>query len=101
MRLRAHEGLKLIAFDEAIYLRKLQDEAFEEVSPLYDEPDIFIADELLGGCARYVDSGPIGDDDLPKKEELIVAAIALETPARIRPSHLINDVFAIQKAWVE
>ena len=96
MRLRAHEGLKLVALDEALYLRKLQDEAFEEVSPFYNEPDIFITDKLLRGCTRYVDSGPVGDDDLPKKEELIVAAIALETPARIRPCHLVNDVFAVE-----
>jgi len=77
-------------------LRKLQDEAFEEVSPFYDKPNIFIADELLRGCAWDIDSRPIGDDHLPEKEELIVAAIALKTPARIRPCHLVNDVFAVE-----
>ena len=77
-------------------MRKLQDEAFEEVSPFYDEPDIFIADELLRGCAWDVDAGPIGDDHLPKEEELIVAAIALKIPARIRPSHLVNDVLTVE-----
>ena len=80
---RANESLKLVRLYQVRNLAQLQDESLQIEPALNNEPHILVAHQLLRRRARNVNSGPVGTNDLPKKEKLIVAPVALKVPSLV------------------